>query len=210
MSLEEQLQSRFAFPHHRRQLLQESAIAPEVVMERGYRTVQTEAELKGFGFSSVQQLAPALLIPMYSPAGEIATHQIKPDSPRKDKRGKAIKYETPKGSGICLDVHPSQIERLKDPTVPLWITEGVKKGDSLVSRGLCAVALLGVWCWKRDDIPLPEWEEIRLYGRSVVVAFDSDVMTNPKVQKALEGLVGYLKGRGAQVKVLYLPDREED
>ena len=210
MSIDEHLRSRLDYPHHRRQLLEESAIVPEVVVERGYRTVKIEAEVKKLGFSSVQQLAPALLIPMYSPTGEIATHQIKPDAPRKDKRGKIIKYETPTGSGICLDVHPSQIERLKDPSVPLWVTEGVKKGDSLVSHGLCAVALQGVWCWKRDDKPLPEWEEIRLYGRSVVVAFDSDVMTNPKVQKALEGLVGYLKGRGAQVKVLYLPDREEN
>ena len=210
MSVEEQIRSRIDCSHHRQQLLEESAIAPEIVVERGYRTVKTKTELKQLGFSSAQQLAPALLIPMYSPAGEITSHQIKPDIPRKDKCGKPIKYETPAKSGVRLDVHPSQVERLKDSTVSLWVTEGVKKGDSLVSHGLCAVALQGVWCWQRDDIPLPEWEEIKLYGRSVVVAFDSDVMTNPKVQKALKELVGCLKGRGAQVKILYLPEREEE
>ena len=39
--------------------------------------------------------------------------------------------------------------------------------------------------------------------------FDSDVMTNPKVQAALEGLVGFLRGRGARVKVAYLPDASD-
>jgi hypothetical protein len=38
------------------------------------------------------------------------------------------------------------------------------------------------------------------------VIFDSDVMTNPKVQGALEGLVGFLRGRGARVRVAYLPE----
>ena len=36
--------------------------------------------------------------------------------------------------------------------------------------------------------------------------FDSDVTTNPKVQAALESLVGFLRDRGARVQVIYLPD----
>jgi len=38
------------------------------------------------------------------------------------------------------------------------------------------------------------------------VIFDSDVTTNPKVQAALESLVGFLRDRGARVQVIYLPD----
>jgi hypothetical protein len=158
------------------------------------------------GFSKAQQRVPALLIPMYSPAGELVTHQIRPDAPRKNNRGKPIKYETPAGSPIRLDVHPSQKERVKDASVPLWITEGVKKADGLASRGQCVVALQGVWCWQKDGVPLQDWEDVRLWGRSVCVIFDSDVTTNPKVQSALEGLVSFLEGRGARVGVAYLPE----
>jgi AAA domain/Domain of unknown function (DUF3854) len=66
--------------------------------------------------------------------------------------------------------------------------------------------LQGVWCWQRDGVPLQDWEDVRLWGRSVCVIFDSDVTTNPKVQTALETLVGFLRGRGARVGVAYLPD----
>jgi len=55
-------------------------------------------------------------------------------------------------------------------------------------------------------VPLQDWEDVRLWGRSVCVIFDSDVATNPKVQTALERLVGFLRDRGARVGVAYLPD----
>src|SRR5215218_984765 len=193
-------------PAHQRMLFEESCLSTSVAEKRGYRTVTTRAELSRLGFSKPQQREPALVVPMYSPSGELITHQIRPDAPRENGDGKAIKYETPAGSPIRLDVHPSQSERVKDASVPLWITEGVKKADSLVSRGQCVVALQGVWCWQKGGVPLRDWEDVRLWGRSVCVIFDSDVATNPKVQTALEGLVGFLRGRGARVGVAYLPD----
>src|SRR5215211_4685570 len=202
------LKKRLDYPHHRQQLVKESGIAPQVILDRGYRTVKIKAELKRLGFGRSQQRAPALVIPMYGPTGELVTHQIKPDSPRKDRDGKPIKYETPAKSRVRLDIHPSQADRLKKPTIPLWITEGVKKADCLVSHGQCTVALQGVWCWQKDGLPLPEWEDIKLHGRTVYVVFDSDVMTKSAVQAALKKLVAFLVGRGAKVKVVYLPDGE--
>jgi len=191
------LRERLDYPHHRQQLVKESGIAPQIILDRGYRTVKTKTELKRLGFSTRQQLAPALVIPMYGPTGELATHQIRPDSPREDRDGKVIKYETPARSRVYIDVHPSQAERIKDSTIPLWITEGVKKADCLVSHGALAVALQGVWCWQKEGVPLPEWEDIKLYGREVYVAFDSDAQTNPHVLKALAGLCEFLRSRGA-------------
>jgi hypothetical protein len=185
-------------PQHKRMLFEESCLSTSVAVERRYRTVASKAELAQLGFSKPQQRVPALVVPMYSPAGELVTHQIRPDTPRRSNKGKPIKYETPAGSPIRLDVHPDQSRRVKDASVPLWVTEGVKKADSLVSRGECVVALQGVWCWQKDSVPLQDWEDVRLWGRSVCVIFDSDVTTNPKVQTALEGLVGFLRGRGAR------------
>jgi hypothetical protein len=131
--------------HHETMLREESAITQEVIEARGYRTVETKSELQRLGFSNSQRNVPGILIPVYSPTGEIATYQYRPDLPRIDKDGKSVKYETPSGSRLVLDVHPFARERLGNPSVPLFITEGIKKGDALVSRGLCAVALLGVW-----------------------------------------------------------------
>jgi hypothetical protein len=202
------LRERLDYPHHRQQLVKESGIAPQVILDRGYRTVKTKTELKRLGFSKRQQLAPALVIPMYGPTGELATHQIRPDSPREDRDGKVIKYETPANSRVYLDVHPSQSERIKDSTIALWITEGVKKADCVVSHGQCAVALQGVWCWQKGGVPLPEWEDVKLHGRMVYVVFDSDVMTKSAVQAALKKLVAFLVGRGAKVRIVYLPDGE--
>lgn len=206
MEDERRIRERLEYPHHRRMLLDESSISSAVVADRGYYTAKTKVELGRLGFTAKQQRTPALVVPMYSPAGKLVTHQIRPDSPREEGDGKAIKYETPAGSPIRLDVHPGQTERVKDASVPLWITEGVKKADSLVSRGQCVVALQGVWCWQKDGLPLRDWEDVRLWGRPACVIFDSDVTTNQKVQTALEGLVGFLRGRGARVTVAYLPD----
>ena len=76
-------------------------------------------------------------------SGEVALWQYRPDSPRVNGKGKAIKYETPAGSRMDIDVPPRIRGQLADPKVPLSITEGVRKADAAVSVGLCCVALLG-------------------------------------------------------------------
>jgi hypothetical protein len=65
------LREHLDYPNHLRQLTEESGIDADVILERGYRTVKSKAELARLGFSRVQQLTPALLIPMYSPMGEV-------------------------------------------------------------------------------------------------------------------------------------------
>jgi hypothetical protein len=190
---------------HRTMLLEESGIAQEVVEARGYCTIGKKAELKRLGFSDTQCNTPGLLIPIHSPTGDIATgdiatYQYRPDLPRAGKDGRMIKYETPAGTRMVLDVHPFAREMIGDPSVPLLITEGVKKGDALVSRGLCAVALLGVWNWRgRNEngglTSLAEWEYVALNDRQVSIVYDSDVMRKPSVHNALARLKTFLEAR---------------
>ena len=185
--------------HHEKMLLEESGITPEVIEARGYRTILKKAELRRLGFSDTQCNVPGLLIPVRSPNREISLYQYRPDGPR-IRDGKPVKYETPSGSRMTLDVHPFAREKLGDPSVPLWITEGVKKADSLVSRGLCAIALLGVWNWRGTNdhggkALLPDWDYVALNDRRVYIVFDSDVMLKPGVYKALVGLKAVLEGR---------------
>ena len=95
--LTDTLRERLEYPHHRQMLIEGSGISPAVVAERGYHTVKTKAELARLGFSRPQRREPALVIPMYCPTGELATHQIRPDAPREADEGRPIKYETPPG-----------------------------------------------------------------------------------------------------------------
>lgn len=183
--------------HHRSELIKGSAITPEVMEARGYRTVETKAELERLGFGRAQRNVPGLLIPVHGAAGGVVLYQYRPDEPRINK-GKSVKYETPSGSKMVLDVHPFCREQLGDPSQPLFVTEGIKKGDALASRGLCAVALIGVWNWrgtneKGGKVALPEWENVALNGRQVYVVFDSDVMLNPQVHAALSRLKAFLE-----------------
>jgi Domain of unknown function (DUF3854) len=186
--------------HHEKMLIEGSGIDPKVVEARGYSTIAKKVDLKNLGFADRQCNPPGLLIPIYSPTGEIVNYQFRPDQPRIGKNGRAIRYETPAGTRMVLDVHPFARKRLSDPTVPLFITEGIKKGDALVSRGLCAVALLRVWSWRgrNDDgglTALAEWEYIALSDREVYIVFDSDVMLKPEVHKAMVRLKAFLESR---------------
>jgi Domain of unknown function (DUF3854) len=185
---------------HEKMLHEESRISPEVVEARGYRTLKKKVELRTLGFADRQCNPPGLLIPIYSPTGEIVNYQFRPDQPRIDKKGRPVKYETPSGTRMVLDVHPFAREWLGNPAVPLFVTEGIKKGDALVSRKLCAVALLGVWSWRgrNDDgglTALAEWEYIALNDREVYIVFDSDVMPKPQVHKAMVRLKAFLGSR---------------
>ena len=182
----------------------ESGISPEIIYERGYFTATETGELRDLDFTGYQRRVPALVVSMYGPDGSKVNHQIRPDDPRFNDDGKPIKYETPSNSQVVLDCHPSNIKRLKDPTVPLWITEGVRKGDSGATRGLVVVSLQGVWCWQRGGIPLPEWNQIPLANRTVYVAFDADIVHKVPVRQALAGLVDFLWQRRAVVYIVPL------
>ena len=186
--------------HHEKMLIDDSGIAREVAEARGYRTIEKKVELKTLGFADRQCNPPGLLIPIYSPTGEIVNYQFRPDQPR-IRDGKPVKYETPRGSRMTLDVHPAVREMLGNPLIPLFLTEGVKKGDALVSCERCAIALLGVWNWRGRNgdgglTALSEWEHVALSnGRRVFIVFDSDVTLKPSVHKALTRLKTFLEGR---------------
>ena len=139
-------------PHHRDQLLKDSGIAPDVIAARGYQSIEGPegyAELKRLGFSRDQaRNASGLLLPVWTPGGTNGPVIYRPDVPRLDPKGRAIKYEIPRDAGVRLDCPPLAREQLKDPRIALWITEGIKKGDALTSHGLCAIDLLGVWNFK--------------------------------------------------------------
>jgi hypothetical protein len=200
--------------HHRKMLIEESGIADNVIVERGYRSIagaEGYADLKKLGFSQQQaKLTPGLLLPLHGTDGTQPLMVYRPDTSRVDKDGKVIKYETPRGTGVRLDCPRRCQPLLGDPHIPLWITEGQKKADSLASCGATAIALLGVWNFKGKNALggitfLADWAYVTLPGREVYVVFDSDVTQKPSVRKARELLTELLRRKQAHVRTVYLP-----
>ena len=189
---------------HFTMLHEERAIAEAIIQRRGYCTLTHPEDLRDLGFSKVQaRTAPVLAIPLWNVHGQQTGWQIRPDHPRQFTDGKLGKYELPKGAHLILDVHPSVQPLLGDPHAPLWITEGIPKGDALTSQGVCTIALQGVWGFKGTNehggkVILADWQHVALNGREVVVVFDSDLATKPGVHAALKALWAFLRARHAR------------
>ncbi|MGH3810270.1 MAG: phage/plasmid primase, P4 family [Pseudonocardiaceae bacterium] len=199
--------------HHTRELVELSAIDPGVIAERGYRTVQWNPNNRraqdGLAALGIPRWArdrdrdSGLLIPMFRATGERISCQWKPEKAVRNRGGKYLKYASPRGQANRLDVHPRNTGTIADPTVPLWITEGIKKADALTSGGVCVVALTGVFNWRSQLSTLGDWEDVPLKGRTVVVCFDADARTNMTVLRAMVRLGRWLKSKRAG-KVYYL------
>lgn len=202
-------------PQHQA-LIDGSAIAPEVARARGYRSVTTTGELAALGFAPDQcqpAQVPGLLVPIYNVDGRLALHQYRPDTPRADpkKPEKSIKYETPAGKHLVLDVPRHVLPHLGNPRVPLVVTEGARKADGAVSARLPCIALLGVTGWRGTNpqggkTALPDWADVALNGRMVDIIFDSDAMQKPEVHAALGDFTAFLGRKGARWRIVYLPD----
>ncbi len=189
---------------HEHMLSHESGIDSGIAAERGYYTARRPSEVPEV-FKDYQR-RPGLVVPMFSPDGERVCYQLRPDKPRKN----GPKYETPSGIPPVVDVHPRMLEEVHHGDGPLLITEGAKTGDAATSRGIPTVVLAGVWMWCVPRVKpyrlKPCFDHVKLRGRRVFVAFDSDCMSKAGVQDALAALVAALEGRGAEVKVIDLPD----
>jgi putative DNA primase/helicase len=198
------------FDQHR-ETLQASKITADHARARGYRSVDTKVRLGQIGIAKAGRRVPGLLMPLLGVDGKPWGWQYRPDNPRRNGQDHVIKYETPVGQHNKIDVPPGVVEQLADPAVPLWITEGVKKADAGALAGLCIVDILGVWGWRGTNgaggkVALPDFHDIALNGRRVILAFDSDVMTKPQVRAALNEFSGWLKIKGAKVEYCCLPD----
>lgn len=200
---------------HHLEMLAASGITPEHAELRGYQSLHEGnglAPLASINVVRPGRRYPGLLIPLLRADGSTWGHQYRPDNPRL-RDGRPVKYETPYQQRNGLDIPPGVGPMLDDPSIPLWITEGVKKVDCGAQQGLCIVGLIGVWNWLTTStaggkVALPEWRDIALNGRRVIIAFDGDVARKESVQKASRALSGYLATKGAKVEYLHLPDTD--
>lgn len=199
-------------PEHAK-LLIDSAISEQVAVSRGYRSTERKCELKELGFSQSQQRTPALIIPIWNTQGETVNYQIRPNRPRvqkrPDKADKPVKYESVQERRACLDIpNDANVRKALRSLVPLFITEGARKVDAMITLGLLTIGLLGVWGYRGSNelgglTSISEWENINL-KRLIYLVFDSDMRTSIHVVAALRRFKSFLEGRGAEVRIIWL------
>lgn len=157
-------------------------------------------------------------------------YEQKSDGTRKEK----CKYLSPPGASNMLYFPPNvQADWLTNVSLPVAITEGEKKTLGLYQLSqqnvadreepqFLPVGLSGVWNWRGSigkttnadggrtnvkgvitDFNLIEWS-----GRTVFIVFDQNVNTNENVKTARRDLARELKGRGAIVLIVELPEIE--
>jgi P4 family phage/plasmid primase-like protien len=183
--------------------LQASTIDGQVAAERGYVSIGIESreQLLASRFppwaAGPDESYPLLFVPMHGPGGGVTGAQIKPAVAPIGPGGKAMKYASRRNAPNVLDVHPRNADAVRDVRTQLWITEGIKKGDALTSRGLCVVTLTGVFNWRSKLGTIGDWEDVPVKGRSIVVCFDSDARSNDQVLAAMRRLGNWLVGKGA-------------
>ena len=202
--------------HHRAEL-DASEISPEVRDARGYETLYgTDEDRARLREESIPVWAwredsafPGLLIPLYRVTGERIGAQFKPGQPQ-PHGDKTMKYASPVGTKPRLDVPPLVADSVRTVTTPLWITEGVKKADSLASKGLATVSLSGVFNWRHRLGSLGDWEDIPLKGRVIVICFDADARHNRMVLMAMRRLGMWLESKGAtDIRYLIVPEEAD-
>ena len=184
---------------HAKMLFEESAISPDVSAERGTFTARRGKDVPQE--HGRLPMKPGAVFPVHTLDGGLF-YRLRPDNP-----GRCAKYMQPKGTPNRLDVHPRQHGRIKRPGGLRYVTEGERKVDSGVSRGLLMVGQSGVFNGQRDKgaALIPDWDLLPIEGEKYSILYDSDIETNPMVQLAADRQARLLRERGAEVFITLLP-----
>jgi hypothetical protein len=205
--------------------LRRSGLSDRQIVRCGFHSLEAPASIKKALRWKVYNVTDGhgscLAIPFVDINGKATDFvRLKPDRPRQDKEGKPIRYESPKGLGTRAFFPPDTLPVLKDPTIPLLITEGEKKAAKADREGFPCVGLVGVYGWQRkrakdkDGKPVGNRElisdlaAIAWQGRLVYLTYDSDLAKNDHVRWAEWHLAECLERHGATVRVVRLPDGE--
>lgn len=196
-------------PHHLKEL-RTSGLNDETIKAAGIYSETDQAKLAlMLNWSGIpKRLGAAIVFPFRKLDGTNGFHRIKPDNPRKSK-GKQIKYESPIGHPNGVYFPPGVADRLtSNKSGRVLITEGEKKSLAANQAGFACIGLVGVMGWKPKgkERLLPELEAIEWSGRPVYIAFDSDITEKEQVQDAESRIAAQFKNRGANVRVLRIPD----
>ena len=204
-----------------REHLRTSGLSDDIIATRGYLSAAPVGVGAIDGRFTKAQRRPGIVYPVHA-LGHVEPHdpaepwraanhwELRPDQPR-ERNGKPAKYERPQGVALVPDVLPRDRPKLGDPSVPVYITEGVKKADALADLDLLTICLPGVYGYRTRNakdgaVTHPGLrDEVAWQGRRAVLAFDADRETNRQVAQALRRLARLLAGWGADVHIVHIP-----
>lgn len=198
------IEQRKLSDEHLAYLTKDSGISPDVVAERGYYTldermvamlVQLEVH-----YPTILKATGWLGIPIIRPDGVKHGEVIRlfgSDAP--------TKYVWPTGTRQAVDVHPRTMQYRTDRSVPVIITEGIKKADAIVTacerEGIPALVLAvnGCWGWRSridgGSIAIQDFHDISWDDRKVYVVSDSDYRSNNDVAAGWNACATYLSSK---------------
>jgi hypothetical protein len=126
--------------------------------------------------------------------------RFRPHQPRMID-GKVAKYVQRNGSPLRAYFPVASLEKLRDGTSPVYITEGEKKSLALSQLGLAAIGIGGIWCGCKkgstdliDDLAGIPWTDRVVY---VVFDYDEKATTRRDSEMARTRLARALKAAGA-------------
>ena len=158
------------------------------------------------------------VLPFFAATGDALTFKrVKLDHPRMNGDADPIKYESPRKAPNRAYFPPGFADAISDPAAPLIFTEGEKKALCAAQRGFACIGLVGVWGFTlarprgqsgRGMGPrrlIDDLNAVHYDGRTAYVAFDSDAADKREVRQAENELAAILTGRGADVRIIRLP-----
>lgn len=156
---------------------------------------------------------PALVFALHRVSGGVVW-QARPDRPRKDAKGREMKYVQQRGEGGILFAPEDQPTDWRDART-IMLVEGTKQtmaASRHLPDGVAAVGLLGCWNWSSEGFPGNDLHHLLRHSKATrfVVAFDADVSSNPNVNRSasmllssLRELYPVLRGNGGTPTVLF-------
>ena len=181
-----------------------AAITSDVAISGGVYTAATVEDLPPeFHEWPGRRAVPGVVFPWRGFAGNVI-HQVRPDKPIQKQDDTEAKYVFAPGAEMVLHVHPMMDELVRDPKVPLVITEGTKQTLAAVSaligdRDYAVVGMPGCYGWSQKRRQIADLKSLAtvLRGRKVYLVFDADWTSNRNVWEAANGLTDLLKLHGA-------------
>ena len=186
----------------------ERAVQPQIAYQAGLYTVE-DASTRAENFHTI----PGLMLPYFDEHGApINFERVRYFDPplAGGVKKKPLRYQQPKGT--APEIYLPRVQGLdwaavmRDPTIPIAITEGeIKSLSATVNSGIPHIGLGGVYMWADNKLPIKTLERFIMERREVFIVFDSDIDTNAQVQLAEARLSSYLLRRRVKVKRARLP-----
>ena len=185
-------------------LMQESGINEEVAIMAKLDVMSPEKVFNKFGHNSSGLCFPYPSL-RFNDYGK--SFRIRFDRPKKDlNTGKEQRYSQPHASSTTIYFLLQDIEKIKNRSTPLIITEGEKKHLSLRSHldEYAIISMPGCYGYMKDGEISDEYDLVPFENRDVYFVGDSDFRTNRNVFNGYIKLIKYIVSKGGKVHVVDL------